>query len=38
MNLWTKYCEGVPSEVLFDKPWYVYLLIFVSGVSTFEAL
>ena len=37
INLWTKYCVGVPSEVLFERPWYVDLLTFVKGESTFEA-
>ena len=34
INLWTKYCDGWPVEVLFDKAWYADLAIFVKGTST----
>ena len=37
MNLWTKYCDGWPVEVLFDKAWYADLAIFVKGTSTLLA-
>ena len=38
ISLCTKYCVGVPVDVLFDRAWYYDLFIFVRGVSILEFL